>query len=45
MKLIRDREYRLAWAEKIGLGFELPEGSKVGRNGKLGLLIPFRKVG
>ena len=45
VKLMRDREYRLAWAEKIGLGFELPKSSKVGRIGKLGLLIPFRKVG
>ena len=48
MKLIADREYRLTWAEKIGLGFELPEGSTVGqdaRNGRLGLLILFREVG
>ena len=48
VKLIGDREYRLTWAEKIGLGFALPEGSTVGqkaRNSRLGLLIPFRKVG
>jgi hypothetical protein len=23
-KLIEDRDYRLEWAEKIGMGFELP---------------------
>jgi hypothetical protein len=44
-KLMRDREYRLTWAEKFGLVFELPRTSKVGQAGKLGLLIPFRKVG
>jgi len=27
VKLMRDREYRLAWAEKIGLGFELPKSA------------------
>jgi hypothetical protein len=24
IKLLRDREYRLEWAEKIAMGFELP---------------------
>ena len=24
IKLLRDRDYRLEWAEKIGIGFELP---------------------
>jgi len=39
---------RAIWAhtrDKIGLGFELPRTSKVGQIGKLGLRIPFRKVG
>ncbi len=40
-KLLEDRDYRLNWAEKIGLGFELPARS----TGLLGLLIPFRKTG
>lgn len=39
-KLLQDRGYRLEWAEKIGLGFELP-GAKVGQ---LGQLVQFRKV-
>jgi hypothetical protein len=45
VKLMRDREYRLTWAEKMGLGFELPRSSKLGQIGVRGLLIPFRKVG
>ena len=40
-KLLQDRTYRLEWAEKIGLGFELPSRSV----GLHGLLIPLRKVG
>jgi hypothetical protein len=40
-KLLQDRAYRLEWAEKIGMGFELPARSI----GQLGLLIPFRKTG
>jgi len=40
-KLLPDRDFRLDWAEKVGLGFELPKRSV----GLPGLLIPFRKVG
>jgi hypothetical protein len=40
-KLFQDRDYRLEWAEKVGLGFELP----VRLTGQLGQLIQFRKVG
>ena len=40
-KLLKDREFRLQWAEKIGMGFTLPTPS----SGLRGLLIPFRKVG
>jgi replicative DNA helicase len=40
-KLWQDREYRLEWAEKIGMGFELPKASVA----RLALLIPFRKTG
>ena len=39
-KLLQERGYRLEWAEKIGLGFELP-GAKVGQ---LGQLVQFRKA-
>jgi len=41
-KLLQEREFRLNHAERIGLGFELPTKAKGGR---LGRLIPFRKVG
>ena len=41
IKLATNRDFRLKWAEKIGLGFELP-GSSVGQPGQL---IEFRKVG
>jgi integrase len=41
VKLTQDRDFRLMWAEKIGLGFELP-GAKVGQ---LGQLLKFRKAG
>jgi hypothetical protein len=40
-KLWQDRDYRLEWAEKIGMGFELPAVSV----GKLGKLFEFRKTG
>jgi hypothetical protein len=40
VKLDQDRDFRLMWAEKIGLGFELP-GAKVGQ---LGQLLQFRKA-
>jgi Phage integrase family len=40
-KLLEQCDYRLEWAEKIGLGFELPTRSV----GLHGLLIPFRKTG
>ena len=51
IKLLRDRDDWLEWAEKIGIGFELP-GSSVGEKlaktpsiGQLGQLIQFRKTG
>jgi integrase len=41
IKLLEKRDWRLEWAERIGLGFELP-----GENlGQLGQLLQFRKVG
>jgi hypothetical protein len=40
-KLLQDRDFRLGWAEKIGMGFELPERS----TGLRGLLIQFPKAG
>ena len=40
VKLVQDRHFRLMWAERIGLGFELP-GAKVGQ---LGQLSQFRKA-
>lgn len=40
VKLAQDRDFRLMWAEKIGLGFQLP-----GSVGQLGQLVQFRKVG
>ena len=39
-KLTENRDFRLKWAERIGLGFELP-GAKVGQ---LGQLLQFRKA-
>jgi len=42
VKLLTDRQYRLQWAERIGLGFELPGSS---RNGQLGQLLQFPKAG
>ena len=40
-KLLQDRDYRLEWAEKIGMGFELPARSVAPR----APLIVFRKAG
>jgi len=40
-KLLRQREWRLEWAEKIGIGFDLPARPV----GQLGQLIQFRKTG
>lgn len=40
-KLLHKRAYRLEWAEKIGLGFELSGTPEVGQ---LGQLIEFRKA-
>ena len=40
-KLSQDRDYRLEWAERIGLGFDLPKPSVA----RLALLIPFKKTG
>jgi len=40
VKLAQERDFRLIWAEKIGLGFELP-GTPVGQ---LGQLLQFRKA-
>jgi hypothetical protein len=48
-KLLKQREWRLEWAEKIGIGFALPPravgGAKISRNAQLAQLIEFRKVG
>ena len=40
-KLLQDRDYRLRWAEKVGLGFELPARS-ISKQSKL---VEFRRVG
>jgi len=40
VKLLTDRDFRLNWAEKIGLGFELP-GTQVGQRGQL---LQFRRA-
>jgi hypothetical protein len=40
VKLGQDRDFRLSWAKKIGLGFQLPGAS----HGQLGQLVQFRKV-
>ena len=40
-KLLQDRDYRLRWAEKVGLGFELPARS-ISKPSKL---VEFRRVG
>ena len=41
VKLTQDRDFRLMWAERIGLGFVLPGSAKVGQ---LGQLIQFWKA-
>lgn len=41
VKLAQDREYRLMWAEKIGLGFDLPEAL----SGRTGRILEFKKTG
>jgi len=38
------REWRLGWAERAGMGFSLPE-RKNPRNAQLAQLIEFRRVG
>ena len=40
-KLLKQRDWRLEWAEKVGMGFE-PPARPVGIPG---ILLPFRKVG
>jgi len=40
-KLLQARDHRLEWAEKVGLGFDLPSCSI----GQPGQLIQFRKIG
>ena len=40
-KLLQERDFRLEWVEKIGMGFELPALS----TGKLGKLLEFLKTG
>ena len=48
IKLLRDRDYRLEWAEKMGIGFELPGcsgGEKLAKTPSIGQLIQFRKTG
>lgn len=46
-KLLRQREWRLRWAEKTGTGFTLPghqEAAAEAPNGKSGKILEFRKV-
>jgi len=46
--LLKQREWRLRWAEKTGTGFTLPghqQAAAKGSNGKPGKLLQFRKVG
>jgi hypothetical protein len=43
-KLLKQREWRLGWAERAGIGFSLPE-RKNPRNAQLAQLIEFRKIG
>ena len=40
-RLAEERDYRLMWAEKIGLGFELPNWAK---KASFGQLLQFRKA-
>jgi len=47
-KLLKQREWRLRWAEKTGTGFTLPGHQQAvaeASNGKPGKLLKFRKVG
>jgi len=47
-KLLKQREWRLRWAEKAGTGFTLPSHQKAAAevpNGKSGKILEFRKVG
>ena len=47
-KLLKQREWRLRWAEKTGTGFALPghqQAAAKASNGKPGKLLQFRKVG
>jgi hypothetical protein len=40
-RLAEERDFRLMWAEKIGLGFELPNSAK---KAPFGQLVQFRKA-
>ena len=40
-KLLKERDFRLEWAERVGMGFELPAAPVA----HLAHLIPFRKTG
>lgn len=43
-KLLEKRDYRLQWAERIGLGFELPQNcARNGRLGRPGNVLQFSK--
>jgi hypothetical protein len=47
-KLLKQREWRLPWAEKTGTGFALPGHQQAvaeALNGKSGKILEFRKVG
>ena len=47
-KLLKQREWRLRWAEKTGTGFTLPGHQRAAAeapNGKSGKILEFRKVG
>jgi len=47
-KLLKQREWRLRWAEKAGTGFTLPGHRRAAAetpNGKSGKILEFRKVG
>lgn len=47
-KLLKQREWRLRWAEKAGTGFTLPRHQEAATevpNAKSGKILEFRKVG
>ena len=47
-KLLKQREWRLRWAQKAGTGFTLPGHRRAAAetpNGKSGKILQFRKVG